>query len=107
MLDNTSNKINEAYKNTLNESGDWGSSDQSYMNAMIHKQMGKPKPKEMPSPFDPKFEAIVADAVDFHWSEWKEYNRDRDGLIKHAKKLYFRSYHAKTWAAFEKMFSKR
>ena len=91
-------KINES---KLNE--DWGSSDQASMNRTIHKDMGNPT--KFPSPFDDKFRNIVADAVDFWWDEWPEYRRDREGLIDHAIKAYYRAYFPKELAGFTKMFN--
>ena len=86
---------------SLNE--DWGSSDQSTFNQSIHKDLREPK--EMPMPFDPKFEAAVASAVDFWWDDWDEYRKDRDGLIDHAKRAYYRAYFPKQFAGFQEMFS--
>jgi hypothetical protein len=82
---------------------DWGSSDQSIMNQGIHKDLGNPT--EFPSPFDPKFESAVESAVDFYWDEWPEYRTDRDGLVNHAKKLYYRAYFPEKFEGFMKMFS--
>ncbi len=86
---------------SLNE--DWGSSDQATFNKAIHNDLGNPT--EMPMPFDPKFEAAVESAVDFWWDEWDEYASDRDGLIDHAKRTYYRSYFPEKFAAFQEMFS--
>lgn len=86
---------------SLNE--DWGSSDQSAFNKAIHKDLGEPK--EMPMPFDPRFEAAVESAVDFWWDDWDEYATDREGLIDKAKKLYYRAYFPEKFAGFQKMFS--
>ena len=88
-------------KNKLTE--DWGSSDQSIMNQSIHKDLGNPT--EFPSPFDPEFEAAVESAVDFYWNEWDEYRTDRDGLINHAKRAYYRSYFPNEFKGFTEMFS--
>jgi len=88
-------------KNKLTE--DWGSSDQTAMNQSIHKDLGEPK--EMPSPFDPEFEAAIKSAVDFYWDEWDEYRTNRDGLINHAKRAYYRSYFPKEFKGFTEMFS--
>lgn len=85
----------------LNE--DWGSSDQATFNKAIHKDLGEPK--EMPMPFDSKFEAAVESAVDFWWDEWDEYATDREGLIDKAKKLYYRAYFPEKFAGFQKMFA--
>lgn len=82
---------------------DWGSSDQGIMNRSIHKDLGEPK--EMPMPFDNAFESAVEDAVDFYWNEWEEYQSDREGLIDHAKRAYYRSYFPEKFAGFQKMFS--
>ena len=82
---------------------DWGSSDQGIMNKSIHKDLGEPE--EMPMPFDNDFESAVEDAVDFYWNEWEEYQSDRDGLIDHAKRAYYRSYFPEKFAGFQKMFS--
>jgi hypothetical protein len=86
---------------SLNE--DWGSSDQNTFNQSIHKDLGNPT--EMPMPFDPKFEAAVADAVDFWWDEWDEYREDRDGLIDDAKRRYYRSYFPEDFKMLTQMFS--
>lgn len=91
----------EAKKAVLKE--DWGSSDQSIMNRSIHKDLGEPE--EMPMPFDNDFESAIEDAVDFYWNEWEEYKSDRDGLVDHAKKLYYRAYFPEKFAGFQKMFS--
>ena len=91
----------EIGESTLNE--DWGSSDQATFNSAIHKDLGNPE--KMPMPFDPKFEAAVADAVDFWWDEWDEYREDRDGLIDHAKRTYYRSYFPEEFKGFMEMFS--
>jgi len=91
----------EAKKAVLKE--DWGSSDQSIMNRSIHKDLGEPE--EMPMPFDNDFESAIEDAVDFYWNEWEEYKSDRDGLVAHAKKLYYRAYFPEKFAGFQKMFS--
>jgi hypothetical protein len=85
----------------LNE--DWGSSDQAIMNRSIHKELGEPK--DMPMPFDSKFESAVESAVDFYWDEWEEYGSNRNGLIDHAKKRYYMSYFPEKFAGFQKMFS--
>jgi hypothetical protein len=82
---------------------DWGSSDQGVMNRAIHKDLGEPE--EMPMPFDNDFESAVEDAVDFYWNEWEEYQSDRDGLIDHAKRAYYRRYFPEKFAGFQKMFS--
>ena len=82
---------------------DWGSSDQGIMNKSIHKDLGEPE--EMPMPFDNDFESAVEDAVDFYWNEWEEYQSDRDGLIDHAKRAYYRRYFPEKFAGFQKMFS--
>ncbi len=82
---------------------DWGSSDQGIMNRSIHKDLGEPK--EMPMPFDADFESAVEEAVDFYWNEWEEYDSDRDGLIDHAKRAYYRAYFPEKFAGFQKMFS--
>jgi len=86
---------------SLNE--DWGSSDQATFNRAIHKDIGEPK--KMPMPFDPRFEAAVESAVDFWWDEWDEYVEDRDGLIDHAKRLYYRSYFLEDFKMLTQMFS--
>ena len=82
---------------------DWGSSDQAIFTRAIHKDLGEPE--EMPMPFDNDFESAVADAVDFYWDEWEEYREDRDGLIDHAKRGYYRRYFPEKFAGFQKMFS--
>ena len=82
---------------------DWGSSDQGAMNRSIHKDLGEPE--NMPMPFDREFESAVEEAVDFYWDEWEEYQTDRDGLIDHAKRAYYRAYFPEKFAGFQKMFS--
>jgi len=82
---------------------DWGSSDQSIMNRAIHKDLGEPE--DMPMPFDDQFESAVENAVDFYWDEWEEYQTDREGLIDHAKRAYYRAYFPEKFAGFQKMFS--
>lgn len=88
------------FESVVNE--DWGSSDQSIMNQQIHKDAGSPK--KMPSPFDRKLRAAAEDAVDWHWEDWPEYKRDRDGLIDNAIRSYLRSYFPKDWAIMVRMF---
>ena len=92
---------NENKKAVVKE--DWGSSDQGIMNRSIHKDLGEPE--EMPMPFDNDFESAIEDAVDFYWNEWEEYQSDRDGLIDHAKRAYYRAYFPEKFAGFQKMFS--
>ena len=84
---------------------DWGSSDQATFNSSIHKDLGEPE--TMPMPFDKDFEAAVESAVDFYWDEWDEYKTDRDGLIDHAKRTYYRSYFPEQYKGFVEMFSER
>lgn len=88
-----------AGESTVNE---WGSSDQSIMNQQIHKDAGSPK--KMPSPFDRKLRVAAEDAVDWHWDDWPEYKRDRDGLIDDAVRGYLRSYFKKDFEMMVKMF---
>ena len=88
-----------AGESTVNE---WGSSDQSIMNQQIHKDAGSPK--KMPSPFDRKLRVAAEDAVDWHWDDWPEYKRDRDGLIDNAVRGYLRSYFKKDFEMMVKMF---
>jgi len=89
--------------NKIKINEDWGSSDQATFNKAIHKDIGNPT--KMPMPFDPDFEAAVADAVDFWWDEWDEYVEDRDELINHAKRLYYRSYFPEDFKMLTQMFS--
>jgi exonuclease III len=89
--------------NKIKINEDWGSSDQSAFNQSIHKDLGNPT--EMPMPFDPDFEAAVADAVDFWWDDWDEYRKDRDGLIDEAKRRYLRSYFPEDFKMLTQMFS--
>ena len=95
----------ETYKKEVSESlnEDWGSSDQATFNKAIHRDLGEPE--EMPMPFDPKFEAAVESAVDFWWDDWDEYAEDREGLINHAKRAYYRAYFPEKFAGFQQMFS--
>ena len=86
-------------EDTINE---WGSSDQNIMNQQIHKDTGSPK--KMPSPFDRKLRSAAEDAVDWHWDEWPEYKRDRDGLIDNAVRGYLRSYFPKEFNMMVRMF---
>ena len=81
---------------------EWGSSDQNIMNQQIHKDTGSPK--KMPSPFDSKLRSAAEDAVDWHWDEWPEYKRDRDGLIDNAVRGYLRSYFPKEFNMMVRMF---
>jgi hypothetical protein len=73
------------------------------MNRSIHKDLGEPE--NMPMPFDREFESAVEEAVDFYWDEWEEYQTDREGLIDHAKRAYYRAYFPEKFAGFQKMFS--
>jgi hypothetical protein len=105
-LDNVSKKDSNLASKKLNESilnEDWGSSDQATMNKAIHRDMGNPS--RFPSPFDDKLRSAAADAVDFWWDEWPEYKRDREGLIDHAIRAYYRAYFPKEFAGFTKMFN--
>ena len=72
------------------------------MNQQIHKDTGSPK--KMPSPFDRKLRSAAEDAVDWHWDEWPEYKRDRDGLIDNAVRGYLRSYFPKEFNMMVRMF---
>jgi hypothetical protein len=99
MLNKIDKQIAKLTESTINE---WGSSDQSIMNQQIHKDTGSPK--KMPSPFDRKLRAAAEDAVDWHWDEWPEYKRDREGLIDNAVRSYLRSYFPKDWAIMVRMF---
>ena len=81
---------------------EWGSSDQNIMNQQIHKDTGSPK--KMPSPSDRKLRSAAEDAVDWHWDEWPEYKRDRDGLIDNAVRGYLRSYFPKEFNMMVRMF---
>jgi len=82
---------------------EWGSSDQNIMNQSIHKDLGEPT--SMPSPFSQELESAVEDAVDNYWNDWEEYDTDREGLIEHAKKAYFRAYFKETFNKMIQMFS--
>lgn len=81
---------------------EWGSSDTSIMNKEIHKQAGSPK--TMPSPFDKKLRNAAEDAVDFYWSDWEEYQSDRDGLIDDAVRSYLRQYFGEQFKLLQRMF---
>ena len=104
------NNVNVAKKgledmNELMEDGElneWGSSDQSIMNASIHRDLGEPQ--EMPSPFSPELESAAESAVDFYWDDWEEYETDRQGLIDNAKRSYLRSYFREQFNNLVRMF---
>ena len=105
------NNVNSAKKDLedmseLMEDGelseDWGSSDQSIMNASIHRDLGEPQ--EMPSPFSPELESAAESAVDFYWDDWEEYETDRQGLIDNAKRSYLRSYFREQFNNLVRMF---
>ena len=82
---------------------EWGSSDQSTFNQMIHNDISKPT--KMPSPFDSKLRDAAEYAVDYYWDEWEEYQSDRDGLIDHAVRGYLRSYFSEDFRMMQDMFS--
>jgi hypothetical protein len=69
---------------------DWGSSDQSYMNKSIHDDLNQPTEFNFGMLDDLRNAAEVA--VDHHWSDWEEYNTDRDALVMQAMKRYLRRY---------------
>jgi len=100
QIDQTIQKIGE--DDSEEELNEWGSSDQHFFNQSIHKQLGEPK--SMPSPFSDELESAVEDAVDFYWDDWEEYQTDRDGLIRHGKKAYLRSYFKDKFDMLVKMF---
>ena len=83
---------------------DWGSSDQTAFNRFVHQELGEPES----FPFD--LEAVqnaVEEAVDYYWSDWDEYQTDRDGLIDHAAKRYYMAYFRETFEKMEQMFAPR
>ena len=82
---------------------EWGSSDQSTFNQMIHNDISKPT--KMPSPFDRKLRDAAEYAVDYYWDDWEEYQSDRDGLIDHAVRGYLRSYFSEDFRMMQGMFS--
>ena len=82
---------------------EWGSSDQSTFNQMIHNDISKPT--KMPSPFDRKLRDAAEYAVDYYWDDWEEYQSDRDGLIDHAVRGYLRSYFSEDFRMMQDMFS--
>ena len=82
---------------------EWGSSDQSTFNQMIHNDISKPT--KMPSPFDSKLRDAAEYAVDYYWDEWEEYQSDRDGLIDQAVRGYLRSYFSEDFRMMQDMFS--
>lgn len=83
-------------------SEDWGSSDINQMNQSIHKELGNPD--RMPSPFDERFNDVVESAVDFYWSDWEEYETDRESLVLKAKKDYLRRMFSEEYNNLMKMF---
>lgn len=105
---NRNNIVFESFSDfvaNLNENqqiNEWGSSDTSIMNKEIHKQAGSPK--TMPSPFDTKLRNAAEDAVDFYWSDWEEYQNDRDGLIDNAVRSYLNQYFKEEFRLLQRMF---
>ena len=95
--------VHKTFGKRKEELKEWGSSDQNIMNQSIHKDLGEPE--TMPSPFSHELESAVEDAVDNYWNDWEEYETDRDGLIEHAKKAYFRAYFKETFNKYIQMFS--
>lgn len=87
------------------EMSDWGSSDQSIMNKSIHEVLGEPK--KMPSPFSEKLESAVESAVDHFWSDWEDYDEEKENLIQLAKRMYFSDYFPKEYSMLMKMFEPR
>jgi len=105
MIDTlSSSELNNAYVNesVVNENG-WGSSDQGNMNKSIHNTIGKPS--KMPSPFDDSLRSAAEEEVDSSWSDWKEYESDRDGLIDKAVRHYLNSFFKKEFAMMQAMFA--
>lgn len=83
---------------------DWGSSDQGAMNKSIHRDLGEPET----FPFDlERVLSAAEDAVDFYWSDWEEYETDRDNLIQQAAKRYYMSYFRDTYEKMQQMFAPR
>lgn len=83
---------------------DWGSSDQGAMNRSIHRDLGEPET----FPFDlDSVMSAAADAVDFYWSDWEEYQTDRDSLIADAARRYYMSYFRDTYEQMQQMFAPR
>ena len=81
---------------------DWGSSDQGAMNKSIHRDLGEPESY----PFDlDKVLSAAEDAVDFYWSDWEEYEEDRDSLIQKAAHMYYRAYFRETHEKMQQMFA--
>ncbi len=90
----------EPKEETIRE--DWGSSDQSIMNKAIHKDLGEPET----FPFDlDKVLSAAEDAVDFYWSDWEEYQEDRDALINKAAQMYYSAYFPETFEGMKAMFA--
>jgi hypothetical protein len=86
-------------KSELDE--DWGSSDQGAMNKSIHRDLGEPES----FPFDlDKVLSAAEDAVDFYWSDWEEYEEDRESLIQKAAQMYYRAYFRDTFEKMQQMF---
>lgn len=83
--------------------GDWGSSDQSIMNAEIHKALNSPKTP--PSLF--KVLDKAGEAVDFHWSDWETYRTDYEGLKADAARRYYRRYFPDFLDGMTRMFAPR
>jgi hypothetical protein len=89
-------------KSELDE--DWGSSDQHALNRFIHQELGEPES----FPFDLEaVQSAAGEAVDYYWSDWDEYQTDRDGLIDHAAKRYYMAYFRETFEKMQQMFAPR
>ena len=82
---------------------DWGSSDQGYMNKMIHSNLNEPTEFNF-GMFD-ALKNVAEEAVDDNWSDWEEYNTDRDGLVRKAMTYYLRRYFPDWYEKASKMFS--
>ena len=85
-------------KEKVNE--DWGSSDQSIMNASVHKALGNPT--EFPGLG--KLMDVVEDNVDFYMDDFEEYSTDKDSLIHNAAHSYLRQYFPEFYKNMIKMF---
>jgi hypothetical protein len=82
---------------------DWGSSDQGYMNKMIHSNLNEPTEFNF-GMFD-MLKNVAEEAVNDNWSDWEEYNTNRDGLVRKAMTYYLRRYFPDWYENVSKMFS--
>jgi len=100
---NSDDTIEVSEETTKGEINEWGSSDQTAFNRSVHSDLGEPE--TMPSPFSDELESAVESAVDIYWSEWEEYQIDKNSLIDNGKRAYLRSHFKEQFNMLVQMFA--